>query len=116
MTPLLFKFLTQYIAWVEAGADPEVFNPSHGLCDNLRYWCNALHDMEAITLSQHLETGLKFEELVAALVEEESLHPEFPFGGYDVYMRESEQRTHHLNPLRIDWIHRMLDTAPLEVK
>lgn len=116
MTPLLFKFLTQYMAWVEDGADPEVFNPSHGLCDNLRYWCNALHNMQTITLYQHYDTETKFSELLGVLVEAESLDPEFPFGGYDVYMFESETCTHHFNTQRIEWVRCMLDTAPEDVK
>ena len=113
MTPLLFKYLTQYMAWVEDGADPEVFNPSHGLCDNLRYWCNALTEMHIITIYQHDKVESELDELLALTIAD-SIDEDFPFGGYDVYMRDSESRAHHLNPLRLEWIRCMLDTTPEE--
>lgn len=115
MTPLLFKYLTQYMAWVDDGADPDVFNPAHGLCDNLHYRLHALVEMRMCTIE---ETGMVETELseLLALTIADSIDEEFPFGGYDVYMRDSESRTHHLNPLRLEWIRRMLDTAPEEVK
>lgn len=116
MTPLLFKYLTQYMAWVDDGADPDVFNPAHGLCDNLRYRLHALAEMRMCTIEEADMAETELSELLSMLVDADSPDEEFPFGGYDVYMRDAKARTHHLNPQRIEWVRRMLDTTPMEVE
>lgn len=111
MSEYLKDFLQSYLDWVILGA-PETemdnqnnFNRAYGLCDNLNdYLWNVQETKECLTRREIWELRDDFEELFI----EDGLNSSYPFGEDDFHI-ESELRTHHMNPNRINWIRKQLE-------
>jgi hypothetical protein len=85
ITPALRAYLTDWLAWAEAGApEHDEFRPRFGLCTNARRRHRASADLRN------------------ALVADFGDEANHPFGGLVRYMSEAE--AHHTNPLRLAWV------------
>lgn len=92
----LYEFLTDYLAWIEAGApdtNPHLFMRSVGLCSNARMWAFARNQCWE-TLQSDLRTHLKRDNLVG----------DFPFSNEADYFERATACTQHLLPARIQWV------------
>jgi hypothetical protein len=96
MSEELKQFLSDYLAWVEAGAPPsKPFERGYGLCSNTYHW-----DGDWTHLGGELDT----------LFAEDGLDEDYPFGEA-AYAAAIEADTQHLHQPRIDWIVRKLAAA-----
>lgn len=86
MSPLLRAFLSDWLAWAEAGAPDDDRLARHwGLCGN------AIKNGVRRHLERLLETDFPD-------------NASFPFGGSTVYHRDAYRREHHLNEERLAWV------------
>lgn len=93
MSDELKKFLTDYLAWVDAGAPEDIpFTRRYGLCFHAEKRDYKLYN-----------------ELSKILDKEFTNHSAYPFGGMSVYFASHERRAQHLNQKRIDWIKSKLE-------
>lgn len=86
ISPALRKFLSEWLAWAEAGGPNRRFSNSAGLCVN-----------SPVDVSDELADLLGFES--------------YPFGGESVYYEERDKGAIHKNPLRLAWVRKMLGKA-----
>lgn len=88
MTPALRQFLSDWLAWAEAGA------PEHPVFT--RFWglCFCAHKYGGVPLGIEIEimSGPK----------------RFPFGGPKDFQRRMDEGTQHLNPARLAWVRQQL--------
>jgi hypothetical protein len=96
MSEELKQFLSDYLAWVDAGAPPsKPFERGYGLCSNTFYFDG---DWEAV------------DNELSALFKADGLDRVYPFGK-EAYEEASVNDTHHLYQPRIDWIKSKLTPA-----
>lgn len=98
-SPELLSFYKAWLAWAEAGAVTDEFDPAIGLCTNLgtrftpgddELWDDDLWDRLYAELGEQLDT-----------LGENNL---FPFGGAEEYEARCMENTQHLNPLRLAFV------------
>lgn len=94
MSPELRQFLTEWLEWVESGAeDHRVFKRYKGLC----------------ATSFCYSGGKLARELKKLLPKTADLH--YPFGGAVLYWDERCNNTMHLNEQRLAWVREQLNLA-----
>lgn len=99
----LKRFLSEYLAWTEAGAPAGfTFDRGYGLCDNLDVWCEDLPENEAWEITE------EFLSLLPKTGDPEV--DRFPFGKDDFYVR-SREGTLHECPLRLEFVRKILKEA-----
>lgn len=85
-------FLTDWLAWAEAGGQGPRFMNHCGLCAN------------AVKYDVHYE--------LRKLFREQGLNPNTPFGTPDQYRADTFAHAMHLNPARLAWVRKTLETLP----
>ena len=101
MSERMEMYLTEYLAWVEAGApEPAHFDTWMGLCTNILYWGRFRH------LSVSGKQSMQHE--LSELLKASGLPTAYPFGGNDRYCHEGATHTHHKNELRLAWVRKQL--------
>ena len=103
--PIILEALRGYRDWLEAGA-PEhpVFNRHWGLCASVgKYALVSKRRIASFSDASawYGKVRTKFEGMFVL----EGLDRDYPFGGPDLYFRETRNDTCHLNPLRRAWVY-----------
>jgi hypothetical protein len=99
----LADFYKAYVAWLDAGAIVMTYQPGnkaftreYGLCANLSIWTENKNFSEQLCAA--LDTALEMQFIL------DGLDKLYPFGDKQLYVRECEKRTQHLNPKRVAWV------------
>ena len=97
MSPELRQFLTDWLAWAEAGAPPlQPFSRRSGLCS-----------------ATHMASGgSALQQELQALLLRYFGPTDFPFGGEARYHRDASFGTQHENMLRVQWVRAVLERFP----
>lgn len=102
MSEQLRAFFKAYLEWAETGASEEqcVLYKCAGLCSNLTWYLNHNYPDDWAGTS-------RAEKQLADLFAEGGLDSDYPFGSS--YWKESNTKSHHLNPKRIAWVRKQLE-------
>lgn len=110
MTPLLKRFLTEWLEWATTGAYPHpTFSPGMGLCDTVADWCDAnchLARVERefeVLLIEHFGHDKYY-----LRVHKVQVPPQYPFGGAAQWDKDHYNDTMHLNPERLAFVRKVL--------
>lgn len=95
MTPELKQFLTEWLAWAEAGAPEHGKFSNYGLCNNSQNYLFSVG-----------------QELTSVLSADFSDNYDWPFNeNLGEYLREVRRSKVHLNPARLAWVRAKLGEA-----
>lgn len=101
----LHAFLTDWLAWAEAGAPPvQPFTRSSGLCSNALWWG---HSADKGRFERYDPYAAR-EDLLALFGE-----TAYPFGRSEFHER-SRQCTQHLDPNQLAWVRAVLAANPVK--
>lgn len=106
MTPLIRQFLTEWLAWVEAGAgEHSIFDRCEGLCLTIYNYAERHADPEVAKRPHRAEDDLR-EVFVAS-----GIDPYYPFGNRSYSMR-ARYGSQHRCPARLAWVRAQLEGVP----
>lgn len=103
MSETLKKFLSEWLAWAEAGApEHEAFDRRYGLCADLGFWLT--ENIMVIPDEEADDVEVEFGRLLSAEFGDEYM---YPFGRVD-YLVRGNNGTQHLNEARLAWARKQL--------
>lgn len=93
MSETLKMFLSEWLAWAEAGApEHKTFHPWSGLCFMLIRW------------GASSKVQWEFSDLLIDTMGDD----EYPFGGQYIFDQDNHNRAMHLNEARLSWVREQL--------
>lgn len=100
----LFEFLSEWLAWVDDGADKDnkLFDRHAGLCCNLEGWLWSKHkdDRDFRGAVKGLEYLLKLDF---------GVDKHYPFGGREFFESEVDYGQCHNNAARVKWVRELIE-------